>query len=66
MLELFNLVEYANITDANYADYMDRIVLENVIDKNTGDDLGIPANTKLNEDHLNLIVHSKLKKIFLS
>ncbi|MBS1495018.1 MAG: DNA-directed RNA polymerase subunit beta [Bacteroidetes bacterium] len=63
MLELFNLVEYANITDANYADYMDRIVLENVIDKNTGDDLGIPANTKLNEDHLNLIVHSKLKNI---
>ena len=41
MLELFELVETVKSHDKNYLDFVDRVVVENVINKETGDDLGI-------------------------
>jgi len=50
MLELFDLVEVAEISNKNYLDYVDRIVAENIVDKDTGDDLGITDGTHLTDE----------------
>lgn len=65
MLELFNLSETVKLNDKNYLDYVDRIVLENVVNKDTGDDVGIQENTKLTAEQLVSIVNSKVKEIRL-
>ena len=65
MLELFELVDTVKVNDKNYLDYVDRIVLENVINKETGDDLGIPEGTKLSGEQLVAITNSKIKELKL-
>lgn len=65
MLELFDLVETVKVNDKNYLDYVNRRVLENVINKETGDDLGIPENTVLSDEQLVSIVNSKIKELKL-
>jgi DNA-directed RNA polymerase subunit beta len=65
MLELFNLVEKVEINGHNYLDYTGRIVLENVVDKNTGEELGIEAGSTLTEEQLLLITTAKIKSLHL-
>jgi len=65
MLELFDLVEKVEVDDKNYLNFVDRITAEAVIDKNTGDDLGIPEGTKLNDEQLVTIINSKLRMLNL-
>ncbi|MDD5363416.1 MAG: DNA-directed RNA polymerase subunit beta [Ignavibacteria bacterium] len=65
MLELFNLVEKVEINGHNYLDFTGRIVLENVIDKNTGEELGIEAGSTLTEEQLLLITTAKIKSLHL-
>lgn len=65
MLELFDLVEEVDITNKNYLDYVDRIVAENIVDKETGDDLGIVDGTQLTDELLVSIMNSRIKSIFL-
>jgi DNA-directed RNA polymerase subunit beta len=65
MLELFSLVEEVDINNKNYLDYVDRIVAENIVDKETGDDLGIVDGTQLTDELLVSIMNSRIKSIFL-
>ncbi|MBL8006542.1 MAG: DNA-directed RNA polymerase subunit beta [Ignavibacteria bacterium] len=65
MLELFGLVEPVKISDKNYLDYVGRIVLENVINKETGDDPGIPEGTILTAEQLVSALNSKIKELKL-
>lgn len=65
MLKLFNLVEQVDINSRNYLDFTDRYVAENVVDKETGDDLGIEAGTLLSEEHLISIANAKIKNLYL-
>ncbi|MCY7363427.1 MAG: DNA-directed RNA polymerase subunit beta, partial [Ignavibacteria bacterium] len=65
MLELFGLVETVKVTDKNYLDYVDRIVIENIINKDTGDDLGIPEGTVLTGEQLVSVISSKVKELKL-
>ncbi|MGC8859113.1 MAG: DNA-directed RNA polymerase subunit beta [Ignavibacteria bacterium] len=65
IMKLFNLVEKVEINRRNYFDYIGRIVAENVIDKMTGDDLGIPEGTMLTEDLLVNISNSTIKSLYL-
>jgi len=65
MLELFELVEKVEINNKNYQDYTERIIAENVIDKETGNDLEIPVNTMLTEEHLEKILNSDFKNLYL-
>ena len=63
MLELFDLVETVSVTNDNYLEYKDRIVVESIIDKETGDDLGIPESTRLSDEQLASIVSAGIKEI---
>jgi len=65
MLELFELVDTVKVNDKNYLDHVDRVVLENVVNKDTGDDLGIPEGTKLSAEQLVAITNSKIKELKL-
>jgi DNA-directed RNA polymerase subunit beta len=65
MMELFDLVESVEINDKNYLSFTGRTVAEAIIDKETGDDLGIPEGTELNEEQLLSILNSKIKFINL-
>ena len=65
MLELFNLVDTVKLTDKNYLDYVDRVVIENVINKETGDDTGILEGTVLTGELLVSILNSKIKELKL-
>jgi DNA-directed RNA polymerase subunit beta len=65
MLELFDLVDTVKISDKNYLEFEGRRVLENVINKETGDDLGIPENSILSGEQLVSIVNSKIKELKL-
>ena len=65
MLELFDLVETVKVNDKNYLDYVGRKVLENVVNKETGDDLGILENTVLTDEQLVSVVNSKIKELKL-
>ncbi|MBK9332194.1 MAG: DNA-directed RNA polymerase subunit beta [Ignavibacteria bacterium] len=65
MLELFDLVETVKVNDKNYLDYTGRIVLENVINKDTGDDIGINANSILSDEQLVSITNAKIKELKL-
>jgi len=65
MLELFGLVENVKVNDKNYLDYVGRIVLENVLNKDTGDDIGINANSILSDEQLVSIVGAKIKELRL-
>lgn len=65
MLELFDLVEEVDINNKNYLDYVDRIVAENIVDKETGDDLGIVEGTQLTDELLVSILNSRIKSIVL-
>ncbi|MBN1633548.1 MAG: DNA-directed RNA polymerase subunit beta [Ignavibacteria bacterium] len=65
MMELFDLVEKVEINDRNYLSFVDRVTAEAVIDKETGDDLGIPEGIELNEEQLLNILNSKIKQINL-
>ncbi len=65
MLELFDLVDTVKVNDKNYLDYVGRRVLENVVNKDTGDDLGIPENSVLSDEQLVSIVNSKIKELKL-
>lgn len=65
MLELFELVEIVKVTDKNYLDYVDRVAVENIIDKETGDDLGILEGTVLTGELLVSVLNSKIKEIKL-
>jgi DNA-directed RNA polymerase subunit beta len=58
MLKLFNLTESVSIKENNYLDYIGRITVENVVDKETGVDLEIPENTKLTDEQLLIILQS--------
>ena len=60
MLDLFDLVETVKVNDKNYLDYVDRIVLENVVNKETGDDLGIPEGMNLSGEQLVSILNSRM------
>lgn len=63
MLELFGLVETININNNNYLDYENRVVVENVINKETGDDLEIHENTALSKEQLVEIMNAKIKEL---
>lgn len=65
MMELFDLVEYVEVNDKNYLSFVGRTAAEAVIDKETGDDLGIPEGTELNEEQLLSILNSKIRHINL-
>ncbi len=65
MLELFGLVENVKLTDKNYLDYVNRRVLEKVINKETGDDLEIEENTILTDENLAKIISSGIKDLNL-
>lgn len=65
MLELFDLVEEVELNNKNYLDYVDRIVAENIVDKETGDDLGIVEGTQLTDELLVSILNSRIKSITL-
>ena len=65
MLDLFGLVETVRINDKNYIDYVDRVVVENVVDKETGDDLGIKEGTALSGEQLVTILNSKIRELKL-
>ncbi|MCX6164921.1 MAG: DNA-directed RNA polymerase subunit beta, partial [Ignavibacteriae bacterium] len=65
MLELFDLVEEVDITNKNYLDYVDRIVAENIVNKETGDDPGITERTQLTDELLVSILNSSIKSIVL-
>jgi DNA-directed RNA polymerase subunit beta len=65
MLELFGLVDKVDINGKNYLDYAGRIVAENVIDKETGDDLGIAEQTVLTEELMVTILNSRIKHLNL-
>ncbi|HAY34491.1 MAG TPA: DNA-directed RNA polymerase subunit beta [Ignavibacteria bacterium] len=65
MLELFDLVETVKVNDKNYLDYTGRIVLENVVNKETGDDIGINANSILSDEQLVSITNAKIKELKL-
>ncbi|MCE1164828.1 MAG: DNA-directed RNA polymerase subunit beta [Bacteroidetes bacterium] len=65
MLELFGLDDKVEINGHNYLDYTGRTVVENVVDKNTGEELGIESGTILTEEHLLSIVNAKIKHITL-
>jgi DNA-directed RNA polymerase subunit beta len=65
MLELFDLLEEVEISNKNYLDYVDRIVAENIVDKETGDDLGITEGTQLTDELLVSILNSRIKSIIL-
>jgi DNA-directed RNA polymerase subunit beta len=65
MLELFGLADTVEINNNNYLDYEGRIVVENIVDKDTGDDLGIPANTTLTGEQLVSVLNAKIKTIKL-
>lgn len=65
MMELFDLVEKVEINDKNYLSFVDRVTAEAVIDKETGDDLGIPEGIELNEEQLLTILNSKIRHINL-
>lgn len=65
MLDLFGLVETVKINDKNYLEYVDRVVLENVVNKDTGDDLGIKEGTALSAEQLVSILNSKIKELKL-
>ncbi|HEX2788466.1 MAG TPA: DNA-directed RNA polymerase subunit beta [Ignavibacteria bacterium] len=65
MLELFGLVEDAELTNNNYLDYVGRITVENVVDKDTGEDSGVEADTVLDEETLLTLLNSKIRKVKL-
>jgi len=65
MLELFELVDVVEIGNKNYLDYVDRIVAESIVDKETGDDLGINEGTVLTDELLVSILNSRIKTISL-
>ncbi len=65
MLDLFGLVETVKVNDKNYLDYVGRRVVENVVNKETGDDAGITENTLLTDEQLVSIVNSKVKELKL-
>jgi DNA-directed RNA polymerase subunit beta len=65
MLNLFDLAERVEITQKSYLDYTGREVAENVIEKETGEDLGIDAGTKLTEEHLISILNARINTISL-
>ncbi|MEO6695767.1 MAG: DNA-directed RNA polymerase subunit beta [Ignavibacteria bacterium] len=65
MLDLFGLTETVKVNDKNYLDYVDRVVLENVINKDTGDDLGIPEGNKFSGEQLVSVLNSKIKELRL-
>lgn len=65
MLELFGLVDEVEIGNKNYLDYVDRVVAENIVDKETGDDLGITEGTVLTDELLVSIMNSRIKSISL-
>ncbi len=59
-LSCSGLLNTVKINDKNYLDYVDRRVLENVINKDTGDDLGIPEEDGVDQ-HEQLVSISKFK-----
>ncbi len=65
MLELFGLAEKVEVTPHNYLDYTGRYVIENVVDKNTGEELGIESGTQLTEELLLSILNAKIKTLNL-
>lgn len=65
MMRNFDLVEEISINEKNYLDYVDRVVAEPVIDKETGDDLGIEADTPLSDENLVAILNAGIKKLFV-
>ncbi|TRZ65582.1 DNA-directed RNA polymerase subunit beta [bacterium] len=65
MLELFDLVEKVDFNKKAYLDWVGRKTSESIIDKETGDDLGIPEGTALTEDLLLNITHSNIKHLNL-
>lgn len=65
MLNLFKLVEETEINNSNYLDFVGRICVENIVDKNTGEDSGIPENTVLDEEKLLTLVGLKINKVKL-
>ncbi len=65
MLDLFGLAETVKLNDKNYLDYVDRIVVENVVNKDTGEDTGIPENSLLSGEQLLTAVQSKVGELKL-
>jgi DNA-directed RNA polymerase subunit beta len=65
MLELFDLIEKVDINGKNYLDFIGRIVAENVINKDTGEDAGIIEQTILTDELLLAILNSKVKHLNL-
>jgi len=65
MLELFDLIEKVDINSNNYYDYAGRVVAENVVDKETGVDLGITEGTTLSDEQLLEILNNKIRTLYL-
>ncbi len=65
MLDLFGLEETVKLTEKNYLDYVDRIVTENIINKETGEDTGITENTVLSGEQLLTAVQAGIKELRL-
>ncbi len=65
MLELFGLAETVKLTEKNYLDYIDRIVVENVVNKETGEDTGITENTVLSGELLLTALNSRVSELKL-
>lgn len=65
MLDLFGLAETVKLNEKNYLDYIDRVVVENVVNKDTGEDTGIGENTVLSGEQLLTAVGSKISELRL-
>ncbi|MEI7483307.1 MAG: DNA-directed RNA polymerase subunit beta [Ignavibacteriota bacterium] len=65
MMELFNLVDHVHVTNNTYLDFVGRTTVENIIDTNTGEELGIESDTVLSEEHLISVLNAKIHYINL-
>jgi DNA-directed RNA polymerase subunit beta len=65
MLELFELVEEVDLNNKNYLDFVDRITAEKIVNKDTGEDIGIAEGTQLTDELLVSVLNSRIKSIVL-
>jgi DNA-directed RNA polymerase subunit beta len=62
ILELFSLVEEADVTKIDLADYLGRIICSDVVDRKTGE-IFITKDAVLTEDHVKRIRKSNVRRI---
>jgi len=62
ILQLFNLVEEADVSKVDLTDYLGRVICSDVVDRKTGE-IFITKDSILNEDHVRRIKKSSIKRI---